>query len=348
MPLWTLEDDFEFVNEAVGEHWQALADTRIFITGGTGFIGRWMLETLWRANRTRGLKAKAVILSRDPARFFKTAPHLASDPAFSFVSGDIQDFAHPDGAFTHLIHAATDASADLNEHNPLKMFDTVVGGTRHALDFAVARKIKNVLFMSSGAVYGRQPFEVSHVAEDWPGAPDCTAPVNAYAEGKRAAEMLCGIYGKQFGLEITTARIFALLGPMLSLDTHFAAGNFINDAIAGRRVTVKSNGLPVRSYLYIADLTWMLWQLLVRGSAGSTYNLGSDEGISIRDLAERIAILIGRDGFEVLGQADIGWNPGRYVPDTQRAKHELGLAKTVSLDDAIQRTAIWNGWTPWH
>jgi dTDP-glucose 4,6-dehydratase len=246
--------------------------------------------------------------------------------------------------YDYVIHAATDASADLNENDPRRMFDTIVTGTRRALDFAMAAKAGRVLFLSSGAVYGVQPWEIENVPEDYLGGPDVTQYRNAYAEGKRAAEMLCGIYAKQFGLDIVSARIFALLGPLLSLDIHFAAGNFIRDAIAGRKVVVRSTGAAVRSYLYAADLTVWLWVIFLRAKPNSVYNVGSEEGISIARLAERVATLLGDGGFEVLGEPDGAWNPGRYVPSTAKIRNELGLEPSVGLDEAIRRTAIWNGW----
>ena len=341
---WNLQQDFRAVEAGVGMHWEGLRNARIFITGGTGFIGRWLLETLRHADEVLNLDTRAVILTRDPDSFAKKAPHLAAWKNFMFFSGDVNSFQHPEGAFSHVIHAATDARADLNEGNPCQMFDTILNGTRQVLDFAVAKKVGRFLYLSSGAVYGRQSSDMTHVSEDWHGGPDCANPVNAYAEGKRAAEMLCAIYGKQFDLAINTARIFALLGPLLALDIHFAAGNFILDAIENRRIIVKGNGLPIRSYLYISDLITMLWHMLLRGQPGRVYNLGSDEGVSIGHLAKRIAALIGRRGYEILGQPDKGWNTGRYVPSMRRASEELSLSRTVSLDEAIRRTAIWNGW----
>ena len=152
------------------------------------------------------------------------------------------------------------------------------------------------------------------------------------------------IYGRQFGLNVVNARIFALLGPLLSLDIHFAAGNFIRDAIAGRKIIVKGAGTAVRSYLYAADLTVWLWTILLRAAPGAVYNVGSEEAVSIAELAERTARLLGDGGFEVLGKPDAGWNPGRYVPSTALIRDELGLSATVGLDEAIRRTAIWNGW----
>jgi len=341
---WSLAQDLEFITSSVGPYWNELKGARLFITGGTGFIGCWLLEALRHANRKLDLGLQATILTRNPSAFQNKAPHLASYGSFRFIAGNIADFASPGGEFSHLIHAATDASADLNERNPRQMFDTVLLGTRRALDFGVEKSVKRCLFLSSGAVYGQQPWELEQVPETWTGAPDCLNPKNTYAEAKRAAEMLCSIYYKQFGLEVSIARIFALLGPYLALDIHFAAGNFILDALRGRPVIVQGNGRPCRSYLYASDLTAWLLHMLVRGQPGKAYNVGSNETVSIAELAERTARLIGNGEFQVLNAGDAGWNPGRYVPNTDLVGHELGLYKTVSLDQAIMRTALWQGW----
>lgn len=340
----SLIDDLTAIDAAVDDAWEVLRGKRIFMTGGTGFIGRWLLEALRHADQRRALDCSVTVLTRDPAAFARKAPHLADHPAFRFVTGDVLTL-QPDGArYTHVIHAATDASADVNLNHPVRMFDTVVTGTRRALDLAVASGAERFFLLSSGAVYGAQPWDRTHVGEDWLGGPDCRQPANTYAEAKRAAEMLCAIYAKQHGLAVINARIFALLGPLLSLDIHFAAGNFIRDALAGRTVRVEGAGTAVRSYLYAADLTAWLWTMLLRAAPGSVYNVGSEEAVSIADLARRTADLLGGAGHEVLGKPDPGWNPGRYVPSTALIRRELGVRATVGLDEAIRRTAAWNGW----
>lgn len=333
-----LSEDLAAIDRQLAPHWTGLNGARLFMTGGTGFIGRWMLEALAHSD----CDAEVVILSRDPAAFAAKAPHLAR--RFQFVAGDVCDFVAPAGRFTHVIHAATDASAYLNAHDPRRMFDTIVSGTRNALDLAVERGAGRMLFLSSGAVYGAQPWGVTHVAEDWSGGPDPRDPKSAYGEGKRAAELLCAIYGKQFGLDVVTSRIFALLGPLLSLDIHFAAGNFIRDVMAGRAIRIESAGTAVRSYLYAADLAAWLWLMLLRAPRGATWNMGSEEAVSIADLARRTAAVLGGPGVEVLGREDAGWNPGRYVPSTALVREQLGVEPTISLDAAIRRTAIFNGW----
>jgi len=334
------EQDLLAMDAALAPLWPSLSGAHVFMTGGTGVIGRWMLEAFARS----GCDARITVLSRDPAAFVRKAPHLAG--RCDFVLGDVQTFAAPLIGFTHVIHGATDASADLNARDPRRMFDTIVGGTRRVLDFAMETGARRFLFMSSGAVYGAQPANVLRVPEDWHGGPDPRDPLSAYGEGKRAAEALCAIYGKQFGLEVTTARIFALLGPLLPLDTHFAAGNFIRDAMAGRTIRVEGSGQAVRSYLYLGDVAVWLWSVLLGARSGTTYNVGSEEVVSIAQLAHRTAEVLGSPGVEILGKPDPGWNPGRYVPSNAAIRRDLGLTPTVPLDEAIRRTALANGWTP--
>lgn len=331
-------DDLLAIDAALAPLWPRLADAHLFITGGTGFIGRWMLEALARAP----VPVQATILSRDPARFAAKAPHLAA--RFSLVAGDVAaPICFQPIRITHVIHGATDASAALTANDPRRMFDTILNGTRHLLDIAREHEAR-FLFLSSGAVYGCQPPERPLVDEDWTGGPDLTDPRSAYAEGKRAAETLCAIYARQFGVETVVARIFALLGPLLSLDIHFAAGNFIRDAIAERPITVEGSGQAVRSYLYAADLAIWMWTLAIAARPGSVYNVGSEEAVSIADLATRIGCLLGAPAVDIRGAPDPGWNPGRYVPSTARITRDLGVAATVSLDQAILRTAAANGW----
>jgi len=344
MSKWTLKQDLDAVFDACGTVWSSLRGAKLFVTGGTGFIGCWLLESLCHADQRLGLGVQVTVLTRNPQAFKDKAPHLADYPAFRFIAGDVCSFDAPAGEFTHLIHAATDASADLNEKDPRRMFDTVIQGTRRSLDFAVEKSVDRVLFLSSGAVYGQQPWEMERVTEEWNGSLNCTDPRGAYAEGKRAAEMLCAIYEKQFGVRIAIARIFALLGPYLSLDIHFAAGNFIRDAMQQRPVIVKSSGMACRSYLYTSDLVTWLLHMLVRAEPGKPYNVGSDESVALKDLAQRVACVLGNGEYEVQGAADTGWNPGRYVPDTGLIGCDLGLYRTVSLDEAIRRTALWHGW----
>jgi nucleoside-diphosphate-sugar epimerase len=338
-----LADDLDHVLAYTQGLWDELRGQRIFVTGGTGFFGCWLLESFVWANDHLGLGASAVVLTRNPEAFQAKAPHLACHGAIQLHAGDIRSFEFPPGGFSHVIHAATEASAKLNEENPLLMFDTIVEGTRRALELARASRARKFLLASSGAVYGRQPPEITHLPEDYLGGPIPTEPHSAYGEGKRAAELLCTLYARQFGLEPKIARCFAFVGPYLPLDIHYAIGNFLQDALLGGPIRIGGDGTPFRSYLYAADLAIWLWTILLRGQALRPYNVGSETALTIRDVARAVAnqseppleITVARAPYP-------GHAAERYVPSVGRAQTELGLRETFALSKALAHTVGWH------
>jgi nucleoside-diphosphate-sugar epimerase len=329
--------DLEYVTGATEPLWRDLEGARLFVTGGTGFFGIWLLETFLAARDRLGVNAEAVVLTRNRAAFEAKAPHLA--PRVRCIEGDVRNFAFPEGEFPFVIHAATEASATLNEQQPREMFTSIVNGTERVLEFAQEARTRRLLFVSSGAVYGRQPERITHLDEDYTGAPVTTDPRSAYGEGKRAAELLCAMSA----VPTAIARCFAFVGPHLPLDRHFAIGNFIFDALAGRTIRVRGDGTPLRSYLYAADLAVWLWTILSRGTALRPYNVGSDEAVSVGRLAQIVAGTVEPAlAVEVAGTPDPSTPVERYVPSTVRARTELGLAQSVDLGDAIARTIDWH------
>jgi dTDP-glucose 4,6-dehydratase len=323
--------------------WDELNNQKIFITGGTGFFGCWLLESFAWANDNLDLNASALVLTRSIDAFRRKAPHLVSHPAIQFYEGDVRSFSFPEGSFSHIIHAATSASLQLNEENPLLMFDTIVQGTRHVLEFARCCNARKFLFTSSGAVYGKQPLEITNVSEDYMGAVNPLDQRSAYGEGKRVAEFLCSLYTRQYGVEVKIARCFAFVGPYLPLDIHYAIGNFIRDGMKGKTICVKGNGTPYRSYLYASDLMIWLWTILFKGISCRPYNVGSGQGITIRELAEIVADQFDhKPQIKILQKPKQNQRPERYVPSVQRADAELGLKQLINLPDAIRRTMNWN------
>jgi len=339
-----LADDLDHILSHTKGLWEELRGKRIFITGGTGFFGSWLLESFAWANDKLDLNVSALVLTRNYDAFQRKAPHLVANPAIQFHIGDVRDFEFPKDAFSHIIHAAaTSASATFLGEDPLVKFDTVVEGTRHTLDFAVRCRAKKFLLTSSGAVYGKQPSDMLRVSEDYCGAPDTTDPDSAWGVGKRAAELLCAYYSRKHAVETKIARCFSFVGPYLQLDIHYAIGNFILDALNGGPINVKGDGTPHRSYLYAADLTIWLWTILFRGEPCRAYNVGSEEDVTIADLARAVARVFKQPiEIKIAREARSNQAPDRYVPAVGRVLADLNLKQTIGLQDAIRRTILWN------
>jgi dTDP-glucose 4,6-dehydratase len=337
-----LAHDLDHVLAQTDGLWEELRGARVFVTGGTGFFGCWLLETFLWANDHLGLDASVVVLTRDGNAFRRKVPHLAGHPALTLHDGDVRTFELADGAFSHVIHAATGSSSTLTGRDRLLLFDTIVGGTRRTLEFARRSGAKRFLLTSSGAVYGRQPPELTHVPEEYRGGPGLAHAGQVYAESKRAAEMLCALYADGH-LQPTIARCFAFVGPYLPLDVHFAVGNFIRDGLRGGPIRISGDGTPYRSYLYAADLAIWLWTILLQGESMRPYNVGSAAELTIEELARLVAHAFAPPvSVDVARAAAAGIPAERYVPSVARAEKELGLRPTFPLADAIRRTVGWH------
>ncbi len=335
MPDDRLLRDLDHVVTRTRDVWEQLRDARVFLTGGTGFFGCWLLESFAHAVDQLALSAQITVLTRDPGQFSKKAPHLSAHPAIHLLQGDVRSFTFPDGAFSHIIHGATDVAGTLNADDPEAMIETIEQGTARVLKFREKSGASRALLLSSGAVYGRQPTSVTHMPEEEDAVARPLETPSAYAEGKRSAETLWNTHGP-------IARGYAFVGPHLPLDAHLAIGNFIRDALRGGPITVKGDGTPRRSYLYAADLTIWLWTMLTRGKPGRAYNVGSEDDDSIAEVAQTVSACVGTHPAVIIGKTPVpGAPPERYVPSTARARSELGLEQTVPLDEAIRRTAAW-------
>ena len=306
------------------------------MTGGTGFVGCSFIE---RFDQLAPAGSRLTILSRDPEAFASREPELASRTWLSFEKGDVLSLPRSLGRFDGIIHAAASSDAARNERDPLGLIETIVRGTRNVLSFAKASGAIPVLFASSGAVYGTQPQEIERLRESHLGILHPVSAGGTYAEAKRAAELECVSSVEQDGADIKIARMFAFSGPHLPLRKHFAIGNFIGDVLDGRPIIIQGDGTAVRSYLDADDMVDWLWAIFREGKAGQAYNVGSERAHSIAELAQ-IVMQTAATAAEVqlLGRQGLGVQTNRYVPDTSKARSELGVKETIGLEASILRS----------
>jgi dTDP-glucose 4,6-dehydratase len=314
---------------------------KIYITGGTGFFGKALLRH-WESEQNGSKKPDLIsVLSRDPNKFIKSNPDLSSLNGVELHQGDVTkpNTLISNEFYDGVIHAATDATNN-EAVSPLIRFDQIVEGSRNLLDFSVSHGVRRFLLTSSGAVYGKLPGNLTAISEDYKGSPDSLISENAYGNGKRTAEHLCALYANKYGIEIIIARCFAFSGQDLAQNAHYAIGNFINDALWSNEIVVKGDGMSLRSYLDQRDLAIWLVELLNKGRSGEAYNVGSDQKITIADLAYLVRDIVSpKKTVRILSSTDRSNMRSNYVPNIEKISKELGLKPTISLEQSIYDTA---------
>lgn len=327
-----LQGDFERI--LPGFPLPELSGRHIFVTGGTGFVGYWLLHTIHWLNE-RGAKIQLTLLSRNPATFLKRHPEFRMQPWLQWVQGDIKDYSWPAGPFDAFIHGAADTSPAA-ARSP-RLFDDIALGTQHVTAHAAAIGARRVLLVSSGAVYGEQPMALPALPENFAGLDLPLGDDDAYGRGKRAMEACALKAAESRGIEVILARCFSFVG--FGLPGHLAISQFIDDALHREQLSITGDGRAVRSYLHAADLAVWLLALLGRGRSGEAYNVGSPSSLSLLETATLV-----RDTLAPAVQIKIlnrSTNAPRqcYVPDTRRIEQELQVNCWTSLECAIRSMA---------
>ena len=330
-----LQEDLNFILEKLKYNIDLtkLKNTNIFITGGTGLFGKLFLETFLFLNDTLDTNIKIIVLTRNYEKFISHYSQFVNEN-IKFINGDIRNFNMDCYNIDYVIHAAASVDPILEKENPDEMFSIIVDGTKYLLDKIKSYNVKRILFTSSGAVYGKQPYNLKYISEDFKCSPD-----SIYGKAKYISENIL----LDSNIDTIITRCYALVGPYLNLKIHYAIGNFILDCIEKRDITIKGDGTPLRSYLYTSDLIIWLLTALLKSDSNEIYNVGSIKEISIFDLAQLVTNQFSYETkINVLSKKNIGIAPSIYLPNNNKIISKLSVAENYSLENMIKRTIEWN------
>ena len=339
-----VQEDIRNIVQLVGAETNRLSGKALLITGGTGFIGSYLLQTaVYLNDHVLSQPCRIALTTRDARRFTARFPGLKDRSDLTLIETDVKAFRPPSRHWDFIIHAAGASDSRQFMQDPLDTMATIIDGTRSLLEIASESGVESFLFVSSGAVYGHQSRETLWVSEDDSGGPDLRLARSCYAEAKRCAEMLCRIAAETRKLPVTIARVFTLVGPYQDLNSTSAVIDFIRQALDGDTIHIRDAGQTVRSYCYIADAVTALWRLLLRSDHGDAFNVGSDlEAVSFVDLAHRIGKCLGKAVTVQVGGASASGVLGeRYAPNVSRLAQREGFRPATSLDEALRRTIVW-------
>ncbi|MCM1528608.1 MAG: NAD-dependent epimerase/dehydratase family protein [Alistipes sp.] len=316
-----------------GINWDKLRDSSIVISGATGLIGSFLIDTIMYRNRNSGLNCKIYALGRSSAKAESRFSEYISDDSFEFVQCDIckaEDIVI-DGDVDYVFHAASNTHPVAYASDPIGTITVNVIGLQSLLEFARQHNVKRFLFASSNEIYGENRGDSEKFSEDYCGYINSNTLRAGYPESKRVSEALCQAYIKQYGMDIVIPRLTRSFGAtMLNTDTK-AVSQFIKKGVNREDIVLKSKGDQFYSFTYVPDAVTGVLYCLTEALCGEAYNISTEScDITLRDLAQLIADYAGT----------------RVIFDIPDETEALGFSKvTKAILDSSKLKKI--GWTPY-
>jgi UDP-glucuronate decarboxylase len=339
-----IEDVSEICIE-LGNVLSALSGSTLLVTGGSGFVCSYLLDTVAYLNdRFFDVPCRVISIDNFRTGVSDRTAHLASRPEFRFIEHDISQPTEIDGAVDWIIHGAGIASPSFYRRYPLETIDVNVSGTRNMLELARRKTVRSMVYLSTSEVYGDPAAANIPTREDYRGNVSCTGPRACYDESKRLAETLCITYSRLYDLPVKVVRPFNVYGPGQRLDDRRIIPDLICSALERKPIVLFSDGRATRSFCYISDFIRALWHVLLSDADGKVFNVGNDEAeIAMRHLAALVSSAAGPPPipieFRVSEDADyLADNPQRRCPDLTKLRSWFPWQPKVSIANGIKRT----------
>lgn len=343
-----IKEDIENIIKRLGSDVQKLSGKKVLIIGASGVIGSYLVETIAYLNSSKKLskQCKVLGLQRDKITKNHRLGYLLNRPDIKFVSHNAAKPYSPPFKIDYIIHCAGDSAPALFTSDPLGTIDVNVLGMRWILDYANKNKVKSVLYMSSGEIYGNPTKEFIPTPESYNGNVSTTDPRSCYTSSKRLAETLCFVYHDKFGVPVKIARPFIVYGPGLKITDRRVMADFIRSGLQKKPIEMLNEGKDTRSYCYIKDAAVAFFKILLSEKNGKIFNVASDlEEVSIRDLAEFVhricnistSVKIKKSNAKFIKDA-----PNRVFPDITKLKKTFSFKPQVHIEEGLRRTIDWN------
>lgn len=275
-------------NSAV--NWRMYLDATVLITGATGRLGCYIMETLADVDLMYNLNMRIVGLVRSEKKAKAVFDNLLDLPNVSLLIQDVNTPIEFDGDIDYIFHTAGPA-APKDYVDPTGVIWAHVNGTRNVLECARAHNAKRVFYVSTVETYGEWTSD-EPIKESDMGIMRHLSARSCYPEAKRLCETMLESYKQQYSLSYCGVRLCHTLGPGVSLTDGRGFAEFMDCVIHNRDIVLHSDGSAMRTYTYVSDAVNAMFLIMDKGS-DMLYNVANtDNLISIRDLAELLVTLL--------------------------------------------------------
>ncbi len=339
-----LQRDIANIARGIKKEAKVLKGKTLVISGGAGFLGRYIIGTIELLNRTM-LHTPCRVISLDNYITSNKQNDRQTDSIIKHIEQDVTKSFHLQGPVDYIIHAAGLASPIYYKKFPLETIESAIFGAKNLLELAREKKVKGFLFFSSSEIYGDPDPNFIPTPETYRGNVSCTGPRACYDESKRLGETICLTYHEVHGVPVKIVRPFNVYGPGMRPDDYRVVPTFLTSAIFGKPLPVHDQGNQTRTFCYVTDAVVGFLKVLLSGRNGEVYNVGSDENeINMMSLAQLVAD-ISKKKVEI---KKIEYpsrypqeEPRRRCPDLKKIRTTLGYKPSVSLRQGLLRTIAW-------
>lgn len=340
-----IREDVRRISETLTSRIEAMAGTTILVTGGSGFLCSYFLETIAYMNEAI-FRNPCRVISIDNLRrgLNERVSHLRDKPEFRFITHDVSEVLELGEHVDWIIHGAGIASPTFYRKYPLETVDVNVAGTRLALELARREQVRSILYLSTSEIYGDPDTSFIPTPEDYRGNVSCTGPRACYDESKRMAETLCSIYRTLYDVPVKVVRPFNIYGPGQRLDDRRIIPDLMSAAVKKHPLVLFSDGRATRSFCYIRDAISAMLLVLISDADGEAFNVGNDEReIRMGDLAQELAEIAGPPPLEVIHRVSsdpqyLTDNPQRRCPDLSKLQKLFAWKPEVGIREGLRRT----------
>lgn len=284
-----LKEDYIYILEDKNIDWSVFAGSSVLVSGASGFLPSYMVQTLLYLNKLKKQEpVKLIALVRNIEKAKVKYKDYLDDKNLVFIEQDVSEPFVIEEKVDYIIHAASQASPKYFFSDPVGTINANSLGTSNLLSIAKDKKVKAFLYFSTGEVCG-DIFERKDIVNECDyGSLNPLEIRNCYAESKRIGENMCACWHYQYGVPAKIIRPSHTYGPGFSLDDGRAFTNFVSSVLNNQNIVLNSDGSAKRSFCYLADATRAYFNVLLNGTLGEAYNVSNSYEISIYDLAALI------------------------------------------------------------